>query len=100
MTTLAQFRLILLLISLISAQFVTSAHAVEHALEHHDHSCAMYLAGQESGNATHATGLFQFTSQTDRFVLFESQDQLLSVHFVAFNSRAPPRFFSAYITSI
>ncbi len=80
----------LLLAAMTGMQMLSTVHAVEHAIEGHDHNCAVCLVAQENEHASLDAPATSFVSIPDHF------SSILDGHFyspelrVNFFGRAPP----------
>ncbi|MFK8067595.1 MAG: hypothetical protein AB8D52_05050 [Gammaproteobacteria bacterium] len=87
--------LILLLISFLGLQVLTAVHAVEHAAEHHDHKCTLYLAGQNNDQACLSASLTYLELFRSYFFQETSAFGLKPAFRFNFHGRAPPHISPA-----
>ncbi len=84
------YLILLLLFSFLGLQILTAMHTVDHAVEHHDHKCSLYLAGQNNDQACLTPPLVISDILFDYFHEEKSLSVFTPVFHYNFFSRAPP----------
>jgi len=83
-------RIFLLLIAMTGMQLLSTVHALDHAIEHHDHNCALCLAAQENDHASLGLPATPFVSLPDHFSDFSVRTFYTPAFRASFFGRAPP----------
>jgi len=83
-------RIFLLVIAMTGMQLLSTAHALDHAIEHHDHVCALCLAAQENDHASLTSLPASLASIPDHFSDFSVRTFYTPAFRANFFGRAPP----------